>query len=135
MKHAELALVLAVLAAPAAVQAPDRHDTGEAAQGQVIYVRYCAACHGREAKGDGPVAPRLVMRPIDLTRLASKNGGKFPYEKVARAIDGRETTRAHGTPDMPVWGEVFAKTSGTEAPSVGDAVKRITHFVWSIQGK
>ena len=135
MTRAELVLALAVLATPAAVQAPDRHDASEAGMGQVIYTRYCAACHGREGRGDGPVAPGLVRKPIDLTALASKNGGKFPYEKVARAIDGRETTRAHGTPDMPVWGEVFAKTSGTDAPSVGDAVKRITHYVWSIQGK
>ena len=103
--------------------------------GQLIYGRYCAACHGREGKGDGPVAPGLVKKPIDLTALASKNGGKFPYDKIARAIDGRETPRAHGTPDMPVWGEVFAKTAGTDAPSVGDAVKRITHYVWSIQAK
>jgi hypothetical protein len=36
---------------------------------------------------------------------------------------------------MPVWGEVFGKTSGTDAPTVADAVKRITHYVWSIQGK
>jgi hypothetical protein len=34
---------------------------------------------------------------------------------------------------MPVWGEVFAKTAGTDAPSVEAAVQRITHYVWSIQ--
>jgi mono/diheme cytochrome c family protein len=135
MKHVLSCLALVALALPASAQTPSRLDEGEAALGQVIYGRYCAACHGREGKGDGPVAPGLVKRPVDLTALASKNGGKFPYEKVARAIDGRETTRAHGTPDMPVWGEVFAKTSGTDAPSVADAVKRITHYVWSIQAK
>ena len=137
MKHAPLYLTLLALALPAAAQTPQpaKHDANEAAMGQLIYGRYCAACHGREGKGDGPVAPGLVRKPIDLTALASKSGGKFPYDKVARAIDGRETNRAHGTPDMPVWGQVFAKTSGTGAPSVADAVKRITHFVWSIQGK
>ena len=136
MKHAPLSLML-LLALPAAAQQPQpaRHDPSEAGMGQLIYGRYCAACHGREGKGDGPVAPGLVKKPIDLTALASKNGGKFPYDKIARAIDGRETPRAHGTPDMPVWGEVFAKTAGTDAPSVGDAVKRITHYVWSIQAK
>ena len=137
MKHAEIALVFAAAAllAPAAVQAPEQHDVGEATAGQLIYSRYCAACHGKQGRGDGPVAPGLVSKPIDLTALASKNGGRFPYDKVARAIDGRETRRAHGTPDMPVWGEVFAKTSGTDSPTVADAVKRITHYVWSIQKK
>jgi mono/diheme cytochrome c family protein len=135
MKCAEIALVVTVLAAPAAAQQPERHDSSEAAMGQVIYSRYCAACHGREGKGDGPVAPGLVRKPIDLTVVASKNGGKFPFDKIARAIDGRETPRAHGLPDMPVWGEVFAKTTGTDSPTVADAVKRITHYVWSIQGK
>jgi mono/diheme cytochrome c family protein len=135
MKHALPCLALLALALPASAQTPSRLDEGEAALGQVIYGRYCAACHGREGKGDGPVASGLLRRPVDLTALASKNGGKFPYEKVARAIDGRETNRAHGTPDMPVWGEVFAKTTGTESPTVADAVKRITHYVWSIQAK
>jgi mono/diheme cytochrome c family protein len=121
------------LALCASAQQPAQLDVGEAARGQVIYTRYCGACHGREGHGDGPVAAGLTRKPADLTLLASKNGGSFPYEKVARTIDGRETTRAHGTPDMPVWGEVFAKTAGTDAPTVDDAVKRITHYVWSIQ--
>ena len=135
MKHALPCLALLALALPAWPQTPSRLDEGEAALGQVIYTRYCAACHGREGKGDGPVAPGLVRKPIDLTALAAKNGGRFPFDKTARAIDGRETPRAHGLPDMPVWGEVFGKTTGTEAPSVADAVKRITHYVWSIQVK
>jgi hypothetical protein len=36
---------------------------------------------------------------------------------------------------MPVWGEIFSKTSGTDAPSVEAAVSRITHYVWSIQAQ
>jgi mono/diheme cytochrome c family protein len=135
MQRARVVTCTAFVAAAlgAAAQQPPQLDAGEAARGQVIYTRYCAACHGREGHGDGPVAPGLNRKPADLTALASKNGGTFPYDKVARTIDGRETTRAHGTPDMPVWGEIFAKTTGTDAPTVDDAVKRITHYVWSIQ--
>lgn len=123
-------------AAPKAAEAmakADRPDLGEAAAGEVIYSRYCAACHGRSLKGDGPVSPGLVTKPIDLTMIAKKNKGTFPYDKVAAMIDGRESTRMHGTPDMPVWGEVFAMTSGTDAPSAAAAVKRITHYVWTRQ--
>lgn len=115
--------------------APSGPDLAEATAGEVIYFRYCAACHGRTLKGDGPVASGLVKPPTDLTLLAAKNGGVFPYDKVAASIDGRTTTRVHGTPDMPVWGEVFAITTGTEAPTAAAAVKRITHHVWSLQKK
>jgi hypothetical protein len=52
---------------------------------------------------------------------------------VARSIDGRQTTRGHGTPDMPVWGEIFPRTAGTESPSTSSAVGRIAHYLWSIQ--
>ena len=118
-----------------AVQQATGPDVGFASQGETIYARYCAACHGRSMKGDGPVAPGLVRKPIDLTTLASKNGGIFPYDKVAAMIDGRQTPRMHGTPDMPVWGEVFAITAGTEAPDASSAVKRITHYIWANQAK
>jgi mono/diheme cytochrome c family protein len=110
-------------------------DLSEAAFGETIYLRYCAACHGRSLKGDGPVAPGLVNKAIDLTKLSSRSGGTFPYDKVVAMIDGRQTTRMHGTPDMPVWGEVFALTTGTDAPSAESAVKRIAHYVWSNQAK
>ena len=133
MRVTPWALALSVVSMPAAAQQPARPDASEAAFGQVIYMRYCAACHGREGRGNGPVAPGLVRKPIDLTGLAAKNAGTFPFEKVAKSIDGRETARAHGTPDMPVWGEVFAKTTGTDTPTVEGAVKRITNYVWSIQ--
>lgn len=112
-----------------------RPNFGDAAAGEVIYLRYCAACHGRSLTGDGPVAPGLVKKPVDLTLLARKNGGTFPFEKVAAMIDGRETIRMHGTPDMPVWGEIFEITAGVDAPDAASAVKRITHFVWTRQAK
>ena len=86
-------------------------------------------------KGDGPVASGLKNSPGDLSTLMQKNKGVFPYDKVAGVIDGRETSRIHGTPDMPVWGEIFAITTGTEAPSAEAAVRRITMYVWSKQEK
>lgn len=110
-------------------------DLGEAAAGEVIYMRYCAACHGKSLKGDGPVSSGLNKKPIDLTLLARKNNGTFPFDKVAAMIDGRESTRMHGTPDMPVWGEIFSMTKGSDAPTAELAVKRITNYVWTQQAK
>ena len=114
-------------------RAAERPDPDAAAKGKVIYQRYCASCHGSDARGTGPLAPDLRVPPSDLTRLAKTANGRFPFELVARSIDGRQTTRGHGTPDMPVWGEIFPKTAGTESPSVNSAVGRIAHYLWSIQ--
>jgi mono/diheme cytochrome c family protein len=75
--------------------------------GEEEYIRYCAVCHGMTGKGDGPLAKSLKKKPADLTRIAERNDGYFPFSQVARIIrDGGEID-LHGTADMPVWGEVF----------------------------
>lgn len=137
-KGASLGAALALLTASfgSAADEPkgrEKLDAAQASRGQSIYVRFCAACHGATGIGDGPLATGLRSIPTDLTRLAANNGGVFSYDKVSRAIDGRETIRMHGPSDMPVWGEVFSKTKGTDAPDPGEAVARITHYIWSIQ--
>jgi mono/diheme cytochrome c family protein len=75
--------------------------------GRPLYLRYCAACHGRQGRGDGPVAPALGEKPTDLTQIAATHEGQFPPETVVEAIDGTRTVRAHGVSEMPVWREVF----------------------------
>ncbi len=78
------------------------------AEGKIQYQSSCAACHGMEAKGDGPVAKELKTRPADLTVLAKNNNGTFPYDMVYQVIDGRNSTIAsHGTREMPIWGYRF----------------------------
>ncbi|HSB62315.1 MAG TPA: c-type cytochrome, partial [Vicinamibacteria bacterium] len=134
MKHAGTVLAgvaCLVLAVPAGAEV--RPDQAAAAKGRVVYERYCASCHGANGMGDGTLASDLRVPPADLTTLAQKNGGTFPFDAVAQSIDGRKSTRGHGAPDMPVWSEIFPKTGGTGAPSVSSAVGRITHHLWSIQ--
>ena len=46
-----------------------------AASGKEMFTQYCASCHGKEAKGDGPASAALNTPPPDLTRLAKKNDG------------------------------------------------------------
>jgi hypothetical protein len=46
--------------------------------------------------------------PPDLTVLAKKNNGVFPFNSVYEIIDGRKTVVAHGTRDMPIWGDRYA---------------------------
>ena len=73
-------------------------------QGGIWFQRYCSACHGASAQGDGPVAGELSTPPADLTRIAARSAGRFDSALVAQFIDGRERVAAHGSPEMPVWG-------------------------------
>ncbi|WP_143099405.1 c-type cytochrome [Bradyrhizobium sp. cf659] len=67
----------------------------------------CASCHGADGKGKGPVSEQLKVPPSDLTMLAKNNGGVFPTNAVYETIYGSKTIPAHGTREMPIWGERF----------------------------
>ena len=112
-----------------------RSDAGEDV-GRTLYLRYCASCHGRSGRGDGPVAPALGQKPIDLTQLATQHGGTFPFVDVCEAIDGTRSVRAHGVSEMPVWGEIFE--SDTTSPLeqqilAGGKVMAIARYLRTIQ--
>lgn len=77
--------------------------------GQTEFMNHCASCHGKGAKGDGPVADLFKISLPDLTTLSANNDGAFPYYHVYRTIDGRAMPRAHGTATMPVWGDVYTE--------------------------
>jgi len=87
--------------APPAAAAP----AGAVESGTDLYLQYCASCHGVGAHGDGPTAETLRKPPSDLTRLSARWGAPLDKERLATFIDGRDAPRAHGTPEMPVWGE------------------------------
>jgi mono/diheme cytochrome c family protein len=84
-------------------------ESAVAESGRHYYIRYCASCHGWDARGEGAVAPVLTTKPSDLTRIAQHHGGKFPMDEVASTIDGRKLPLAHGVREMPVWGERFGE--------------------------
>jgi mono/diheme cytochrome c family protein len=80
----------------------------ESLAGRDSFELYCAPCHGREGKGDGPVASALRARPTDLTEMARRNDGAFPREGAREFIVGSgRALPAHGTTEMPVWGPMF----------------------------
>jgi mono/diheme cytochrome c family protein len=72
-----------------------------------MFQSYCAVCHGKEGLGNGPAAKALTKAPADLTRISTRNGGKFPDVRVKRYIEGLDEVPAHGTRDMPMWGDLF----------------------------
>lgn len=81
--------------------------------GHHIYMRSCAVCHGQNADGNGPFANLLVTAPPALTGLSRAHGGQFPFERVLETISGNELMLAHGTRDMPIWGQSFAAEAAT----------------------
>ncbi len=91
----------------------------------------CAACHGLDGKGGGPVASQLNPKPSDLTVLSKNNGGEFPYEKVFQMIDGRGALAAHGSGVMPVWGDRYSLE--VKQPIVRARILELTYYLRSIQ--
>lgn len=77
--------------------------------GQDYYGQYCQVCHGEGGRGEGPFANVLDKPPPNLTEIATRRDGKFPALEVAEWIDGTRSVRAHGSVEMPIWGEQFAK--------------------------
>src|ERR1039458_2426386 len=63
------------------------------ASGQEMYTAYCAVCHGKEGKGNGPAAEALKVPPPDLTILARKNLKNYPYDRISRSNPARTYPR------------------------------------------
>lgn len=101
------ALVAGCVVAGAQGHAQDNAQDNEL--GRSEFARSCASCHGVSGKGDGPDIKSLVKPPPDLTRLAERNNGEFPFLRVYDVIDGRLAAITHGTRDMPVWGQVYRR--------------------------
>jgi mono/diheme cytochrome c family protein len=104
------------------------------ADGAGEYQQYCAACHGADGRGDGPMAAVLIRRPSDLTALSKNNGDSFPETVVYQVIDGRRTVQFHGSTQMPIWGERFQGDNGDEQ-AVGARINALVEFLITIQAK
>jgi mono/diheme cytochrome c family protein len=103
------------------------------ASGQEMFNSYCASCHGKDAKGDGPAVGALKTAPTDLTTLAKKNGGKYPEMNVTSVLRGEAKVVAHGTQEMPVWGPVFWRMSQGNASEVQQRVANLNRYIKSLQ--
>ena len=128
--------VLSLLAALGLLRPADVGAQSDVIAQREAFERYCATCHGVDGKGAGVLSGFLEKPPADLTQLAKKNGGEFPFHRTMQFIDGTKDVRAHGDPDMPVWGEVFAhETRGSPAQQAEIRAKilQITSYVRSIQ--
>lgn len=139
--HRRLGLA-ALICTAVGVTVPMGHAAEESrmiATGEELYMSHCAACHGADGTGEGPVSRYFNVEPTDLTMLSKNNEGHFPFMQVFNTIDGRKEVRGHGTGQMPVWGDTFtAQVEGrtgphSSEPFVRARITELTFYIQSIQ--
>ncbi|MFN8641808.1 MAG: c-type cytochrome [Candidatus Binatia bacterium] len=146
-------LLTAALVASAASARAGGGDDMAIAQGKQLYGEYCASCHGSGGKGDGPAAAKLGQKMPDLTTIATRNGGKFPFYDVMLTISNRPPTgqdqdaslpgsvTSHAGGKMPGWGQIFANQEGSKGTPLDlqlqttGKIMLITEYLQSIQAK
>ena len=104
--------------------------------GTEMYSNYCASCHGAKGNGEGPAATALKIPPTDLTTLSQKNGGVFPANHIAAVLRFGIENPAHGSSEMPIWGNLMSSlTPGTQDNStqVRLRISNLTDYLKQIQ--
>ena len=104
-------------------------------RGRNHYLRYCASCHGPDGFGDGPVTEALKDVPTDITLFRSDNSGDFPVDVLIDVIRGNKDVRAHGTREMPVWGNIWYTPDAKPAETavVQARINELVEYIRSIQ--
>ena len=103
-------------------------------------------CHGAGGTGNGPMAGELKTPPSDLTQISARHNGVFPFDAIYAKVDGREMVAAHGTTDMPVWGDVYradvstmtgerTATQGELNAGIAGRVLSLVYYLQSIQAR
>lgn len=106
-----------------------------AASGKETYAQYCSSCHGVDARGNGPAAIALKTPPPDLTTLAKRHDGKFPYKYVSEVLRFGTRIVSHGSSDMPVWGPVFGAMENSDENALRKRIKDLSDYLASLQEK
>jgi len=127
-------LTVPLMVVAGAARAGDKADAKAVGTGKALFLRHCAACHGVDGKGGGPVATSLKTPPSDLAALPTKDG-QFDEARVRTSIDGTQAAPAHGSREMPVWGKILAKTGERRGEGWAQTdVWTLVQYLKSIQG-
>jgi len=144
LKLISLAVLMVISVCAAAQQAPEQKAPEikhvpiartPANSGKEMFSSYCAVCHGKDGKGNGPAASAMKTPPTDLTVLAQKSGGRYPAQHVAAVIRGQASTPSHGSEDMPVWGPLFSSISQGHTAQVQQRINNLVEYVGTLQAK
>jgi len=116
-------LVAALVALPAIATELPQSDNALLNSGETLYQVHCASCHGADARGGAAVGASQTVGTADLTRIAARNDGEFPFWQVYGVISGAELLPAHGGRIMPTWSRALAETPGIEAENSAAVVR------------
>lgn len=106
--------------------------------GKQMYTDYCAPCHGKDGKGDGPAASAMKTSPANLALLAKNNGGKYPAAHVSAVLTFGAENAAHGSKNMPIWGQLFQSlnwSSSTREMEAKQRINNLNNYLESLQAK
>jgi len=106
-----------------------------AAAGQETFLKYCASCHGKTAKGDGPAAFVFRTPPPDLTTLSRRHEDKFPAGYVGVVLTFGKSFASHGSEDMPIWGSRFKTLDSVHDPTGQQHIDDVVAYIRSLQVK
>lgn len=104
-----------------------------APSGRDIYMNRCSACHGEDGKGNGPAVGALKIAPADLTLLAQRNAGTFPVERVKNIVGQWVEISAHGSREMPIWGDLFLPKTASQEQAANERFNLLATYLKSIQ--
>ena len=89
--------------------------------------------HGATGIGNGAAAPALKIAPANLSLLSKNNGGVFPSGHVSAVLQFGTTNPAHGSADMPIWGDLFS-TMGTDGRDQAKLrIRNISDYLKTLQ--
>ena len=119
---------------PTAIAEEERTRKAVLDIGREEFQESCAACHGADASGRGELANKLVKPPKDLTMIAERNGGTFPFWMIFDIIAGDTTVEGHDSSQMPLFSQrMRGQESAGIFPPAPLRVLALTHYLESIQ--
>ncbi|HLX27553.1 MAG TPA: copper homeostasis membrane protein CopD [Casimicrobiaceae bacterium] len=139
------ASILAVPAFPTTyAMSPVPYTAAAVLRGAAYYAQYCASCHGVQARGDGPLATSLPIRPPDLSKHALHHPPGNLFWWIAHGI--ANTPMPAFSPkrsDAEIWAIVqflIVRASAQVAMSIGPAVSsasmsRVPDFTYEAPGQ
>ena len=136
MRRKTLLVVISIIVAGLAACQVTQPEPVPEYNGGMLYMGYCASCHGPTGEGDGPLAGQVVTTMQSLRTIQKRNQGVFPRDELRAIVDGRTLRAAHGTKDMPVWGWQFYQAEAHEQEPeryVAARIDALLDFLESIQ--
>jgi putative copper export protein/mono/diheme cytochrome c family protein len=117
------AWLLAVPAYPTTyVASPLPYSVDSIARGASLYQDHCSTCHGAHGHGDGPAAPGLPIKAVDLAQHASNHRTGDLFWWIAHGIPATPMPAFDGElGDTEIWALVAFLRAQSDAESISTA--------------